>query len=563
MPGPRKECVFTTPVTSFLFLLLLHLAQPTSPSHYSAAASTTSPLVRGEAREGEKVDPYRHTNNANVAAAGAKVTEGLSGHHTLVENNVLMEENKKKPRLEGGEKGGLPRSSSQNLLLPSSPFNNVPEQWQQLSSHSLTGTEQLQQGEKLEKQLAAKTDRRPLITKAFHEERGNNVSGVGRKRRRRRGKRKRRRRRQLRDWDEEEEIQKRWRKTRSRNRRQVRHNRAILIQPDGDSSSSRAAPYIPHLPLLAAREEGRWSRSVPGANSYGTNKKISGAEVSRNSTEDPGIGGLNNHIPGFSSSEEKLLEYDNYDYTSTVEGLLDTGEAEEEEDDDNSPIILEPTDEDIAQLEMEEEEEEEREDDEEFETIEDTIEYEEPSSDLEQAMSGSSRKSRPRLDIVTKLLRIVESQALQGANCTPGTDLNLGDKVVNRYAQERFHSAALVAVNLANWFTRMWKYAPDVIGVSEYLLHTTLFSMIEFDEDIFAAGNCYDAEEYKNYFLFCPFAYRLPEGQLLAKDLAIEYKYLSNTSEWFFQARKKAEEVILNAESFKTGRTVIHLFRIV
>ena len=159
---------------------------------------------------------------------------------------------------------------------------------------------------------------------------------------------------------------------------------------------------------------------------------------------------------------------------------------------------------------------------------------------------------------VSKLLQIVESEAMQGANnCTPGTDLNLGDKVVNSYAQERFHSAAKVAVNWANWFTRMWKYAPDVIGQSEFLIHTAVYSMVEFNQDIFAGGNCYDAGEYKNYFLFCPFAFRLPEGPILAKDLAIEYKYLSNTSEWFYIARKRAEEVIRKGESLKKGRNHI------
>ena len=101
----------------------------------------------------------------------------------------------------------------------------------------------------------------------------------------------------------------------------------------------------------------------------------------------------------------------------------------------------------------------------------------------------------------------------------------------------------------------MWKYAPEVIGKSEYLLHTSLFSMVEFNDDIFAAGNCYDANQYKDYFLFCPYAYRLPEGPILAKDLAIEYKYLSNTSEWFFIARKRAEEVVKAGSSLKTGRT--------
>lgn len=38
-------------------------------------------------------------------------------------------------------------------------------------------------------------------------------------------------------------------------------------------------------------------------------------------------------------------------------------------------------------------------------------------------------------DVVTKFLRIVESQHELGDNCTAGTDLNLGEGVVDRYAQ--------------------------------------------------------------------------------------------------------------------------------
>lgn len=38
-------------------------------------------------------------------------------------------------------------------------------------------------------------------------------------------------------------------------------------------------------------------------------------------------------------------------------------------------------------------------------------------------------------DVVTKFLRIVESQHELGENCTAGTDLNLGEGVVDRYAQ--------------------------------------------------------------------------------------------------------------------------------
>lgn len=76
---------------------------------------------------------------------------------------------------------------------------------------------------------------------------------------------------------------------------------------------------------------------------------------------------------------------------------------------------------------------------------------------------------------------------------------------------------------------------------------------MEFDDDIFAAGNCYDQYQYKDYWLFCPYAYRLPEGTILVKDLAVEYKYLSNTSEWFYIARKNAEKVIKNYNQFSRG----------
>lgn len=156
-------------------------------------------------------------------------------------------------------------------------------------------------------------------------------------------------------------------------------------------------------------------------------------------------------------------------------------------------------------------------------------------------------------DVVTKFLRLIETQHLLGENCTAGTHLNLGEGVVDRYAQERFRIEADVAVNRANMLTRLWKYAGPSVMHNEYLLHASVFSMVEFDDDIFAAGNCYDQLQYKDYQLFCPFAYRLPEGPILAKDLAVEYKYLSNTSEWFYIARKNAERVIRNHNQFRRG----------
>ncbi|KAF5288006.1 hypothetical protein FQA39_LY15560 [Lamprigera yunnana] len=180
------------------------------------------------------------------------------------------------------------------------------------------------------------------------------------------------------------------------------------------------------------------------------------------------------------------------------------------------------------------------------ENVEEQVEFSSEESVTDIVRSG-------HVDIVTRFLKIVESQHLLGENCTAGTDLNLGEGVVDRYAQERFRVEADVAVNRANMLTRIWKYADPAVVMSEYFLHASVFSMVEFDNDIFAAGNCYDQYQYKDYSLFCPYAYRLPEGPILVKDLAIEYNYLSNTSEWFYIARKNAEKVIKNFNQFSKG----------
>lgn len=156
------------------------------------------------------------------------------------------------------------------------------------------------------------------------------------------------------------------------------------------------------------------------------------------------------------------------------------------------------------------------------------------------------------IDIVSRFLRIVESQQIK--NCSAGTDLNLGEGVVDRYAQDRFRVEADFAVNRANMLTRIWKYADPRVVTSEDLFYASVYSMVELNDVIFAAGNCYDKHQYKDYLLFCPYAYRLPEGGILVKDLAVEYNYLGNTSEWFFIARQKADRVIKNYSQFSRGK---------
>lgn len=178
------------------------------------------------------------------------------------------------------------------------------------------------------------------------------------------------------------------------------------------------------------------------------------------------------------------------------------------------------------------------------------------SEDFEGSFDSSNpsvEDNRDSVDVVTKFLRIIESQQSMGANCTKGTQFNLGEGVVDRYAQERFRQEAEVAVNRANLYTRLWKYSRQQVLASEYLLHAEVLSLVEFDEDIFGAGNCYDYYQYQNYELFCPFAHRIPGGKIRVKDLALEYYYLSNGSEFFLDAKRSAERVIQNYTQIQRG----------
>lgn len=104
----------------------------------------------------------------------------------------------------------------------------------------------------------------------------------------------------------------------------------------------------------------------------------------------------------------------------------------------------------------------------------------------------------------------------------------------------------------------MFKYSSSDVQASEHILHASVLSMVEFDDDIFAAGHCFDWNQHMaKKGLYCPFAYRLPppdEGAALVKNLAAEYHYLGNTSEFFFFARQKAEKVILKNDQYVRGK---------
>ena len=146
-------------------------------------------------------------------------------------------------------------------------------------------------------------------------------------------------------------------------------------------------------------------------------------------------------------------------------------------------------------------------------------------------------------DVVDEFLSIVEQYEKNKENCTPGTTFNLGKGVVAQYGLRRFQQQAMVAVNRANFLTRVWKGMDKGLLDSEYFFYTAVRSMVEGDPGLFAAGNCYDQLEYKDYTLFCPFAYRLPNdsSEIMVKDLSVEYMYLDKESEFFYAPRQKAE----------------------
>ena len=203
------------------------------------------------------------------------------------------------------------------------------------------------------------------------------------------------------------------------------------------------------------------------------------------------------------------------------------------------------------------------------------------------ADENERRNDDPYDDIVQEFLSKVAEYDAHKENCTPGVTFHLGDGVIAQYGLKRYRSQAMLAVNRANFMTRLWKYAslieerrrrnnsidltkqkshPDVSNnnetiqeawesdaggggsvkdmlSSEYFLYSQVRSMVESDEHVFAAGNCYDQLEYKNYTLFCAYAFRTSADspEVMVKDLSVEYKYLGDDFEFFSLPRRNAE----------------------
>ena len=173
----------------------------------------------------------------------------------------------------------------------------------------------------------------------------------------------------------------------------------------------------------------------------------------------------------------------------------------------------------------------------------DDIDSDENQDDDEEEDVDDDYDDETNKDVVQKFLEQVEVFERNKANCTAGTHHNLGKGVIKQYGLNRFKAQALVAVNRANFLTRIWKQASPSILTSEYFFYTQVRSMVEGDPEIFAGGNCYDKGEFKDYRLFCPYAYRTKDG-INVKDLSVEYPYGDgNSSEWFYTLRQRASNI--------------------
>ncbi|CAH1779230.1 unnamed protein product [Owenia fusiformis] len=158
-----------------------------------------------------------------------------------------------------------------------------------------------------------------------------------------------------------------------------------------------------------------------------------------------------------------------------------------------------------------------------------------------------------KMDIVTKFLRIVDEYDKNKESCKPGTEFSLeGGQVEEQYGVRRFKDLAMMAVNRANFLTRIWQRGSKALLESEFFFYTQVRSLVEENPDIFAAGNCYDYKEFKNYDLFCPYAHRYVDepDKIVVKDLSIGYYYVSNGTEyeWFSKIREKANMKVQNGD---------------
>ncbi|XP_041454840.1 probable G-protein coupled receptor CG31760 [Lytechinus variegatus] len=136
------------------------------------------------------------------------------------------------------------------------------------------------------------------------------------------------------------------------------------------------------------------------------------------------------------------------------------------------------------------------------------------------------------VDPVTKALEYVEEIARQKDNCSFGPSLDL------QYNQDRWTMQANVAVNTANLLTTFSRTGNHIRGIhpeDEDLLYSLVLANVQNHEDVFGSAIAFKTSFYRDYALFCPYAFRAPDpcDAITAKDLSIGYNYTMEETDWF------------------------------
>ncbi|KAI0223205.1 hypothetical protein LSAT2_025584 [Lamellibrachia satsuma] len=122
--------------------------------------------------------------------------------------------------------------------------------------------------------------------------------------------------------------------------------------------------------------------------------------------------------------------------------------------------------------------------------------------------------------------------------CTGGTD----ETLPVHFDHSTWTSYADVAVRMANLLTKLLIERNNTLrGVSQRHLFDIVRTNVDSDSLVFGSAIAVEEFVYPKYRIFCPYAYKTylqgGEGMVVAHDLSLNYDYLSNTTEWYYNLR--------------------------
>ncbi|KAJ8042105.1 hypothetical protein HOLleu_13093 [Holothuria leucospilota] len=155
-------------------------------------------------------------------------------------------------------------------------------------------------------------------------------------------------------------------------------------------------------------------------------------------------------------------------------------------------------------------------------------------------------------DPVAEALDYVEQIARQKNNCSFGPSLNLN------YDKVRWTAEAEVAVRAANLLSTLFRTGDHMKGIHEAdtdLLYSIVLSNVENNVNVFGSAIAFIKYHYRNYEIYCPYAFRAPEG-ITAKDLSIGYDYHTNGTDWFYIPLKTFQNQTFDWSEFTSKNNV-------